>query len=269
MPLAETPSQGSRTTYSAVTPPARRVWIGLPAYNEEASIPKLFARFAQELSPHVPVCRIVLYDDGCTDRTVEAALAWRDRLDVQIIGRPQNMGLGQGLRSLMAHIAQSGNDDDVLIIMDCDDTHHPHQIAAMLARIDAGNDVVIASRYRPGATVAGVASHRRVLSLGAALLFKLIHPCKGVLDYTCGYRAYRVASIRRALARYGERLVSEPGFAAMVEVLLKLNQMQVRMSEIPLELHYDLKQGPSKMNVAGNTGRLLRKLIEWRMTGLA
>jgi dolichol-phosphate mannosyltransferase len=244
------------------------LWIGLPTYNEEASIAPLFARFLAVFPDRSAPYRIVLYNDGCRDGTAAAARAWADRLNVEIIGRDENLGLGAGLRALIAHAARHGGPEDRLVIMDCDDTHHPSQIAGLSAALDRGCDVAIASRYRRGARVAGVAAHRRALSLGAALLFKALHPCRGVLDYTCGYRGYRVALLQRALARHGERLVRERGFACMVEVLLKLSRLDARFGEIPLELRYDLKQGASKMDVGGNTLRLLRKLISWRLRGL-
>ncbi|MDP1718141.1 MAG: hypothetical protein Q8L40_08685, partial [Burkholderiales bacterium] len=97
---------------------------------------------------------------------------------------------------------------------------------------------------------------------------KLLHPCRGVLDYTCGYRGYRVALLQKTLNHYGSHLVREPGFACMVELLLKLNRAGARMCEVPLALRYDLKQSASKMDVGGNTLRLLRKLVSWRIHGL-
>jgi dolichol-phosphate mannosyltransferase len=247
---------------------ARTIWIGLPAYNEEATIPALFPRFREVFPDKSAAYRIVLYNDGCTDRTVERTLGWQNELNVEIIGKPVNKGLGEGLRCLVEHAATHGADDDVLFIMDCDDTHHPSQFADMLAVLDRGNDVVIASRYRKGARIAGLAPHRKLLSVGAAVLFKLMHWCPGVLDYTCGYRGYRVSLLKRACAHYGERLVEERGFACMVELLLKLNHLGAKMAEVPLLLRYDLKQSASKMDVGGNTTRLLRKLLAWRMHGL-
>ncbi len=246
----------------------RMLWIGLPAYNEEATIAALFARFLEVFPGKSLPYRIVLYNDGCSDGTVTAARAWQDRLNVEIIGRDENLGLGQGLRSLIAHAVRHGRPEDNLIIMDCDDTHHPRQFPPMVAALKAGCDVVIASRYRRGARVAGVAAHRRLLSLGAMMLFKTLHPCRGVLDYTCGFRGYRVELLQRAFAHYGDNLVRERGFACMVEVLLKLNHLGARCCEVPLELRYDLKRSASKMDVGGNTLRLLTKLVSWRLHGL-
>lgn len=244
------------------------IWIGLPAYNEERSIGPLFARFCEVFPDRSARYRVVLYNDGCTDHTVAEAEKWRDRLNLEIIGKADNLGLGEGLRRLVRHAAERGDPGDVLFIMDCDDTHHPAQFAPMLAALARGCDLVIASRYRAGSRVAGVALHRRILSLGAAILFKLLHPCKGVFDYTCGFRGYRVQLLQKALEVYGDRLVGERGFACMVELLLKLNRLGIRMGEVPLDLRYDLKRGASKMDVGGNTLRLLSKMVSWRLFGL-
>ncbi len=246
---------------------APMIWIGLPAYNEEAAVPALFRRLLETFPDPSASYRIVLYNDGSTDATVAAARAWKDRLNLEIIGRAENLGLGEGLRALVSHAARNGGPGDRLVVMDCDDTHPPRQIPAIVRALDAC-DVVIASRYRRGAGVRGVALHRRALSLGAAVLFKALHPCRGVLDYTCGYRGYRVALLQRALAHYGDRLVSERGFACTVELLLKLNRLGARCREVPLDLRYDLKRGASKMDVGGNTLRLLVQLIHWRFHGL-
>ena len=254
--------------YMSSTMTARTIWVGLPAYNEEVTIPALFRRFKQVFPEKGMPYRIVLYNDGCTDRTVERALEWGKELNVEVIGKAVNMGLGEGLRCLIAHVAEHGAENDVLFIMDCDDTHHPGQFPAMLAALDRGHDLVIASRYRRGSRIAGVAPHRRLLSLGAATLFKLLHWCRGVRDYTCGFRGYRVGLLQRARTHYGERLVEERGFACMVELLLKLNRVGASMCEVPIDLRYDLKQSASKMDVGGNTLRLLRKLVAWRMRGL-
>lgn len=245
------------------------IWVGLPAYNEEPAIPALFERLLAVFPEKTMPYRIVLYDDGCTDGTVAAARAWAQRLNVEVIGCARNLGLGQGLRALLTHAAVGGRPQDVLFVMDCDDTHDPRQIPSMIAALENNRcDIVIASRYRNGARVEGVAVHRRLLSLGAALLFKLLHPCCGVLDYTCGFRGYRVGLLQRALARYGENLIRERGFVATVELLLKLDRLGARACEVPLELRYDRRKSTSKMDLGATTLRLLTCLIGWRLRGL-
>jgi hypothetical protein len=54
----------------------------------------------------------------------------------------------------------------------------------------------------------------------------------------------------------------------MVEVLLKMAKSGAKVREIPLKLAYDNKLSLSKMDVSGNSFRLLNKLITWRLKGL-
>jgi dolichol-phosphate mannosyltransferase len=218
--------------------PVQRVLIGLPAFNEEVA-----------------------------DRTADVALAWQDKLPVVLLGTEKNRGLGAGLGTLVQYACAHGQPDDVLVIMDCDDTHNPVQIPSMLARIEAGSDLVIASRFRHGAATVGVPRLRRLTAFGAMMLLKAIHPMAGVLDYTCGYRAYRVSLLQLGVRQFGSSLVSEPGFSCMVELLLKLNLSRPRASEVPLILRYDLKPSASKMNVGNQIVSLLRLMVIWRLKG--
>src|SRR5262249_22141031 len=136
-----------------------------------------------------------------------------------------------------------------IVTMDCDNTHPPRLIPQMLARLDDGRDVVIASRFEPGAKVVGVPRSRVVYSLGAKWLFQLMFPIRGVRDYTCGYRAYRSEAIRLAAQRYGDELITETGFSCMADLLLKLRKLPLAMGEVPLELRYDRRGTDSKMRV--------------------
>src|SRR5262249_17486348 len=148
-----------------------------------------------------------------------------------VLDCPINKGLGVGLRALVGYAVANAGDGDVLVIMDCDDTHDPAQIADMLRRLDECADVVIGSRYARGALVRGLPSLRRLTALGAAALFKLVHPVRHVCDYTCGYRAYSVGVLKKAAKRYGDGLIAESGFACMVELLLKLDSVGARFAE--------------------------------------
>ena len=245
----------------------RRVLIGLPAYNEEIALPRLLARIAPLAKSSATPMTVVLYNDGSSDATVPIAREWQSRLSLVILDGVVNKGLGAGLRALVEYAVAQADDDDVLVVMDCDDTHDPAQIGDMLDKLAAGADVAIGSRYVRGATVRGVPAFRRLTALGAAGLFKSVHPVRGVWDYTCGYRAYRVAVLKQAAAKYGDALIAERGFACMVELLLKLNALGVRFAEIPLRLRYDLKPTATKMGVGSNMRRLLLLLVRWRWRG--
>ena len=159
----------------------RRIFIGLPAYNEEIALPRLLARIEAFGKSSAEPVTVVLYNDGSSDNTVPIAREWQSRLLLIIIDGVVNKGLGAGLRALVSYAVANANDDDALVIMDCDDTHDPAQIGDMVRRLAAGADVVIGSRYVRGALVRGVPPLRRLTALGAAGLFKLIHPVRECL----------------------------------------------------------------------------------------
>jgi dolichol-phosphate mannosyltransferase len=245
----------------------RCVYIGLPAHNEETALPRLLQRI-ELLGPLLQkTITVVLYNDGSTDSTSTIARQWQERISLVLLDCPQNKGLGAGLRALVRHVVETAHDDDVLVIMDCDDTQNPAQIRDMLRSIEEGADVVIGSRFVPGAIVRGVPRLRRVTALGAVALFKLIHPVRGVRDYTCGYRSYRVSALKRACNRYGAKLIEESGFSCMPELLLKLNSLGFRFTEVPLHLRYDLKPTASKMAVGSNISAVLKLLFHSRLHG--
>jgi len=245
----------------------RRIFIGLPAYNEEIALPRLLARVKRLIAASPEKITVVVYNDGSTDATALIAQQWQEQVPLVLLDCPRNQGLGVGLRALIEHAVATGSDDDILVVMDCDDTHDPAQLVEMLRAMDDGADVVVASRFTRGARVQGVSPMRRVTAVAAAVLFKLVHPVRGVWDYTCGYRGYRIGALKRALDRYPGGLVTEYGFACMAEVLLKLNALNFRFAEVPLRLRYDQKPTASKMDVGRTTARLLALLMRWRLHG--
>jgi dolichol-phosphate mannosyltransferase len=87
-----------------------------------------------------------------------------------------------------------------------------------------------------------------------------------VHDFTSGFRAYRVSLLTRASTHWGERLVEERGFACMVELLLKLRHCHPVITEVPLELRYDRKQGPSKLKLRRTVVQYVRLLMRDRLT---
>lgn len=224
------------------------IYVLLPAYNEEANLPPLLRRMGNVLDNIGPYSIYVL-DDGSSDGTASVVEGLSSEMNIVLLRHPRNMGLAAALRTGLNALAEVWAGDDVLITMDADNTHPPESIPAMMGLLSSGYDIVIASRFVPGATMTGLSTFRRALSLGASLLFRAVFPIKNVKDYTCGFRVYRVGVLDRAMRAYGEGFVSEKGFSCMVDILLKLRPYGLRAIEAPLYLQYDLKLGQSKMKV--------------------
>jgi dolichol-phosphate mannosyltransferase len=232
------------------------LYVVLPAYNEGEALALLLPRIKQVMERHRLAGLIVVVDDGSTDRTAGVAdSAGGDK----VIRHDWNMGLGAALSTGLSHAAQISQPGDVIVTMDADNTHNPALIPRMIQRLDEGFDVVVASRFRPGARVVGVSSSRQFLSRAGGWVYRLLLPIRGVRDYTCGYRAYRAAVLQAAFERWGDHFISEMGFAAVADILLRLRLLDdVLMTELPFILRYDRKPGASKMKVGANVLASLR-----------
>lgn len=242
--------------------------IVLPAFNEEACLPALLGRIRELASRHPTwSVRTVVVDDGSTDGSRDAVAAAAATMPVDLVVHERNCGLGPTLADGLRRALEVSPEDAVIVTMDADDTHPVELVEAMLARIAAGADVVIASRFRPGARVIGVPVARRWLSVAAALLVASLFPTRGVRDFTCGFRAYRRSALQRVRERVGEAMVSSSGFQVQCDLLLELRALRPRVvfAEVPLVLRYDRKRGRSKMPVlttaAATLGLLLRRRL--------
>lgn len=244
------------------------VVIALPAYNEEKSLPLLLARIQRGIRQIAVACRVLIVDDGSTDGTLAVAQSFAHDLPLHILRHATNEGLGHAIRDALLWAGRNCSDADVLVTLDADNSQPPEHIPEMLERLKAGVDVVIASRYAPHARTLNVPLHRRLLSCLGNLAYRIRFPAKGVRDYTCGFRAYRVGILRRGFRQYGEDFVRSHGFECMAEILVKLRSLGATFAEVPFALDYGAKQGASKMRLCRAIFGNLRVLIGCKPPGL-
>lgn len=228
----------------------------LPAYNEEKDVERLvkrweelkkdiFDRYALEL-------KIIVVNDGSTDHTKSICKQLESTYeDFELVDHIQNQGLGRAVETGFMHVMENEEACQYICVMDCDNTQDPKYIMSMLDKMTgkAHIDVVIASRYQKGAKVYGLAKYRQLTSEGARVVYQSILRVKNVRDYTCGYRLYRKTMLEAATTTYGKGWITQRGFTCMTEILYKLYCVGAVFAEVPFQLHYDYKQGKSKMKV--------------------
>lgn len=244
-----------------------KLYMVLPAYNEAENLPALLANLEgvfERLARLGHERQYVIVDDGSKDATPQVLREQQERLPIDVITHNPNQGLGPTIRDGLRRASELASNDDMILSMDADNTHPAGLIHQMVQMVLEGNDVVIASRYRPGARIVGLSMIRRWMSYGARMLFQVIMPIPGVRDYTCGFRAYRASALKRAFAAYGDSFIEHRGFQCMADILLKLEPFDLVMGEAPMVLRYDLKLGESKMRVSSTVANTLKLLLSRR-----
>ena len=229
--------------------------ILLPAFNEEASAGILLGKIRDLAREEGWDYLVLACDDGSTDRTAEILAAEQGSMNLEILTHRMNRGLGETIRDLFERAADIAADDDVVIRLDCDDSHEPHHISAMVHKLEQGYDVVIASRFEPGGGQMGVSAYRAFISRCANMFLGIVFGFRSVKEYSCAYRAYRGEIVKRAIRSYGNGFVQLKGlgFTCTIEKLIKLHILGARFGEVPFVLRYDQKQSSSKMVTSATT----------------
>ena len=221
----------------------------LPAFNEEESLPRLMPKLQSVLSNLGEEYKIIVCNDGSSDNTESMLMEYAESLPVEVIQHKINRGLGESSRDLFERARELVTEGDVIIRLDCDDTHEPEYIPSIIEKVRSGYDVVVASRFAPGGGQMGVSAYRAFISRGANYFMKIFFPISGLREYSCGFRGYRAEKVVEAIDFYGNNFIQLKGlgFTCTLEKLVKFKLIGARFGEVPFMLRYDQKQSVSKM----------------------
>jgi dolichol-phosphate mannosyltransferase len=112
--------------------------------------------------------------------------------------------------------------------MDCDRSHNPRYIPALLAAM-ADADLAIGSRYVKGGGISNWPWHRRTLSAFANLYARTLLRLP-VADCTSGFRCYR----REVLARVDPFGIRSSGYSFLEEMAWRVHRCGFRIAEVPI-----------------------------------
>ncbi|WFA08570.1 glycosyltransferase family 2 protein [Tissierella sp. Yu-01] len=239
--------------------------IGLPAYNESPCIGKLLDRINDVRDEFKLPLEVIVINDGSTDDTEEYLKQYsNDYSYISYIDHDGNKGLAQGMRTIIDYALSHLEDEDVLVVMDADNTHNPNIIPTMINKLKKNHlDIVIASRFKYGGEEKGLKLKRRILSKGASIFANIFFGVKNVKDYSCGYRAYDIEFLRKLKDFYKDKLIEAKGFECMIELIIKAGKSGGRIEESPLVLEYNLKESPSKMKVVKTINGYLKLGVKY------
>ena len=220
------------------------VLVVIPTYNEALTIAKAVDRTRTS----VPVAHILVVDDGSPDGTGAIADELAELDDhVHVLHRSGKQGLGA------AYVAGFGwglsRGYDVLVEMDADGSHQPEELPRLLHALEQA-DLVIGSRYVPGARVVNWPYKRQALSrIGNT--YARVALGTALRDATGGYRAFRASALREL----DIESVASQGYCFQVDMAWRAVLAGLRVMEVPITF-VEREQGESKMD-----GRIVREAL--------
>jgi dolichol-phosphate mannosyltransferase len=213
-------------------------WVILPTYNEAENIASAVAGVRAE----APEAHVLIVDDASPDGT--GAIA--DRLasadpSVEVLHRGIKEGLGRAYATGFARALAEGA--GYVIEMDADLSHDPADVPRLLARAEAGADLVLGSRYVDGGGVEDWDVLRRGLShWGCAYARRVLGV--GIRDLTGGFKCFRAET----LVAIDAPSARAQGYAFQVELTWRAIQHGLRVEEVPIVFR-ERRRGDSKMSV--------------------
>ncbi len=218
-----------------------RTIIVLPTYNEAENLPLMIDAL---LALSVRDLQILVVDDNSPDGTGQMAddLAGQHPGQIHVLHRKEKQGLGPAYIAGLKHAIQLGA--DYVLQMDADFSHQPKYIPDMIATLERGADMVLASRFiKGGSTDESWGFHRKLLSWFADRLYvpTILHI--PVYDATGGYRLWRHETL---IGMDLDRIQSN-GYVFQVEMAYVAVRLGYKVVEIPIHFP-DRKRGESKMH---------------------
>ena len=198
--------------------------VVIPAFNEEQSIGLVLDEIPAD---HVSL--VIVVDNGSTDRTGEVAA-----LHGATVVHEDRRGYGA---ACLRGIALTGDDTDIIVILDGDHSDYPEDLGLLLEPIvDNRADFVIGSRTMGQAEKGALPWNQRWGNMLATFLMRLLYRRK--FTDMGPFRAIR----RTHLLSYG---MTDPTFGWNVEMQAKAIARGSRILEVPVR--YRKRIGKSKI----------------------
>ncbi|HEX2576889.1 MAG TPA: glycosyltransferase [Aquihabitans sp.] len=218
--------------------------IVIPAYNEALRLPLALPRLREAADGED--WEIILVDDCSTDATVSVAadlLAGVPR--ARVLQLDQHRGKGAAVRAGVADAT-----GERIMFMDADMATDLEHLPELVAHLDT-HDVVIGSRYAPGAVAAGLTPSRDNVS---RLFLTMSRNAMGMplTDFQCGFKGFRAD-----VARVAFHLLKDHGWAFDVELLALSNALGADIHEMPVR--WSSVQG-SHIKIVSDSAKMVRDL---------
>ena len=230
-----------------------RLSLIIPAYNEAGRIGNTVTQVCGYLDRQPYDWEVIVVADGGSKETAdEARAAAGSRGSVRVIENDVNRGKGYSVRR--GFLEARG---DRRVFIDADLSLPVEGLAGMMARFDAGADVVIASRTAPGSRIEGAPpAGRDVMSKLFNVAVQTI-ALPGIEDSQCGFKGF---TAQAATTIFSQARSDRFGFD--VEALFLARKHGYRIDELPVVCKY---HGGSSVNRLSDGVRMFSDVLAIRL----
>jgi dolichol-phosphate mannosyltransferase len=252
--LSQNDSNSDRHNPGTSNPaPRTRAVVVIPSYNERDNIADIIdAVLASQARVPAHELHVLVSDSHSIDGTLDiVGELMRVNPRVHLLD-VQQRGIGIGLYRGILHAIEA-LDAEVLVEIDADFQHNPDDIPRFLLKMSEGYDLVVGSRFVAGSENK-MPWYRRILSVGANLVIRLMLGLRDITEITTSYRAFSkelFLKVDPASVPWHER-----SFVAVPIFLVRMIECGARATEIPITMH-PRTRGYSKMSY----GRYVRDII--------
>jgi glycosyltransferase involved in cell wall biosynthesis len=220
-----------------VEPPQKGLYAVLPAYNEELVIGSVVLRTRQYVD------RVIVVDDGSSDRTAEVAkLAGAD-----VIRLDHNTGKAYALLLGLRHARNTGC--TVAVMLDADGQHDPSEIQRVAGLVSIGKaDLVIGSRFLYKNR--GIPPYRQ-FGQKTLDIFTNIGSKAKVTDSQSGFRALSCQALDNLDFR-------SDGYNIESDMIAHFSAVGLPIMEVPISVNYDVPNKHKKHPLTHGMGVLTR-----------
>lgn len=208
--------------------PQGKPLIAIPAWNEEESIGLVISKVRE----HQPNVDILVVDDGSTDQTASAALAF----DARVVSLPFNVGVGGAMRTAFLFAQREGY--SALVQVDADGQHDPADLDRLLSGLDSA-DIVVGTRFHPESMYFVGGPRRWAMVLLSKSLSRLNR--SPITDPTSGFRSAGPRAIELFAIDYPAEYLGD----TVGSLSIAINNGLV-ITETPVTMYYRAIGRPSK-----------------------
>jgi len=199
--------------------------VVIPAYNEEARLGSTLERVIEYLSGQPYESEVLVVDDGSADATADLARErLADTIEHRVLVNDTNRGKGYSVRRGMMEAR-----GDVRLFSDADLSTPVEHTADLLAAVEAGADIAIASRAIEGSDIE---LHQSFIREKAGKMFSLAQRAllaSGIKDTQCGFKMF---TAQAAEAVFPHQTLERWAFDA--ELMHIAQRLGLRVIEVPV-----------------------------------